>query len=101
MRAKTAEALMLGRSATEAVAAYYSKNQAVPPSLAEAGFTTTSPAVQGIAVNPKGVVTVTMAAPLTGKTLAFYPSMDEAKRIKWRCASDDIQAKHLPASCRP
>lgn len=100
-RSRTTEAMMLGRSATEAVASFYDKNQAVPQTLEQAGFTTTSPAVQSITVSPKGVVTLIMSTPpLTGKSLLFVPSMGEDKRIKWRCKSEDIQPKYLPAQCR-
>lgn len=100
-RARMSEVVTLGRGATDAVAAYYEQKQAVPKSIAETGFTATSPAVSAITVNPQGVVSLTLAtAPLEGKTLSFLPSVDEAKRIKWRCASDDIQDKYLPPQCR-
>jgi Zn-dependent protease with chaperone function len=100
-RSKMAEVFLLGKGATDAVASYYDQNHKVPQDLAEAGFTATSPTVQGIKVSPKGVVSLTLAIPtLTGKSLLFVPSLDQDKRIKWRCASDDIQDKYLPMQCR-
>ena len=100
-RARMSEVVTLGRGATEAVTAYYEQKQAVPKSMEETGFTATSPAVSAITVNSKGVVNLTLAtSPLEGKTLSFFPSVDETKRVKWRCASDDIQDKYLPPECR-
>ena len=100
-RARMSEVVTLGRGATEAVAAHFEKTQAVPKTIEETGFATASPAVRAIAVSPKGVVSLTLASPpLDGKTLSFYPSMGEDKRIKWRCASEDIQEKYLPPQCR-
>ena len=101
-RAKMAEVVTLGRGATEAVTNYYNDKKAVPQSLAEAGFAGTSPAVRSITLNPKsGVVSVIVSTPpLDGKTLSFIPSLDESKRIKWRCTSEDILAKYLPTQCR-
>lgn len=100
-RAKMAEVVTLGRGATEAVATYYETTKTVPKGIAETGFTATSPAVRVITVSPKGVVSLTLSTPpLDGKTLSFYPTAGEDKRIKWKCASDDIQEKYLPPQCR-
>ena len=35
-----------------------------------------------------------------GKAIAFTPSLDENKRVAWRCGSDGIPARLLPADCR-
>ena len=103
IRANMVGAVAIGRQAADMVGAYYDQKKAIPASLAETGFAATSPAVRQISVDPKsGVVRVTMAIPqLDGKSLLYMPSLDENKRIRWRCGSDDIPPKYLPAVCRP
>jgi type II secretory pathway pseudopilin PulG len=102
MRAKMMEVVSVGQGASEAVANYYEQKQALPQSIEETGFTATSPSVRQIRVNPKsGVVNLTIGfSPLEGKSLSFIPSLDADKRVKWRCASDDIPGKFLPPRCR-
>ncbi len=103
IRANMAGAVAVGRQAADMVGAYYDEKKAIPASLAETGFAATSPAVKLVSVNPKsGVVTLTVAIPqLDGKSLLYVPSLDENKRIRWRCGSEDIPPKYLPAVCRP
>lgn len=100
-RAKVAEAVGVGRGATEAVADYYYAKMVIPVTLEQAGFSVTSALVRQVTVDEKGAVKVTLSvAPFEGKSVSFLPSMDENKRIKWRCMSEDIQDKHLPMQCR-
>lgn len=100
-RAKVAEAVAVGRIATESVSRYFNEHHAIPPSLREAGFLGGSPAVSQVTLDEKGVIRVTVAiAPIAGKAILFVPSLDADKHVKWRCASEEIQDKYLPPSCR-
>jgi Zn-dependent protease with chaperone function/Tfp pilus assembly major pilin PilA len=100
-RAKAADAIAMGRSATESVSRYYYEHHAIPPSLKEAGFLGGSQAVSEITIDEKGVIRMTMAfPPVAGKKIVFLPSLDADKHVKWRCASEEIQDKYLPPSCR-
>lgn len=102
-RARMAEAVSIGKNASERVADYYYQHQRVPGSLAEAGFeATVSPGIKGVGVNSEdGVVTITMGSgPVNGKTLQFVPSVDESKHIVWKCMSSEIQDRYLPQQCR-
>jgi Zn-dependent protease with chaperone function/Tfp pilus assembly protein PilE len=100
-RAKVVEVVTVGRSATESVSRYYNEHHAVPPNLKEAGFLGGSPMVSQVAIDEKGVIRVTAAfAPVAGKTIAFVPSLDADKHVKWRCVSEEIPDRYLPLSCR-
>jgi Zn-dependent protease with chaperone function len=101
-RSKLMEVVNMGDIASGAVAEYYNQNKAIPKTIEQAGFNMVSPAVRQVSVNPQtGVVSLTVGfSPYEGKSLSFVPSLDANKRIKWRCASEDIPAKVLPARCR-
>jgi len=102
-RARMAEAVSVGKSASEKVADYYYQNQRAPGTLAEAGFVAqTSPAIKEVSVSGKdGVISITMASgAVDGKTLLFVPSFDENKKIVWACMSQDIPQRNLPQQCR-
>ncbi|MFA6901725.1 MAG: pilin [Gallionellaceae bacterium] len=102
-RARMAEAVSIGKNASERVADYYYQHQRTPESLAEAGYVApVSPGIQGVSVNSQdGVVTITMGpGPVNGKTLQFVPSIDESKQIVWQCMSSEIQDRYLPQQCR-
>ncbi len=102
-RAKMSEAVSTGRRATTAVAEYYYANNAVPKDLATAGFTAApSAVVEETTVDEKsGVVSVIIAmSPYHGKAITFAPTMGSDNKITWRCSSEEIPAKVLPASCR-
>lgn len=102
-RARIAEALTFGSSATEAVANYYSRHQEVPSNLEITGFNTPIPAfLKEISVNDQtGAVTITVASPpVSGKSILLVPSIDSTSHISWSCMSPDIPNKYLPPKCR-
>lgn len=102
-RARMAEAVSVGNSASAKVADYYYQNQRAPGSLAEAGFVAQlSPAIKEVGVNSQdGVISITMASgPVNGKTLLFVPSVDADKRLVWKCMSQEILDRYLPLQCR-
>ncbi|HEU0187425.1 MAG TPA: M48 family metallopeptidase [Gallionellaceae bacterium] len=104
VKAQVSQAITVGRSATAAVENYYYKTEGIPASLKKAGFVMPPNAnsVKQIEINPKNaVVIVTLATPsLLGKSIAFVPSLDDNKRIQWRCVSDDVRANLLPKDCQ-
>ena len=102
-RARMAEAVSVGRSASEKVGAYYYQHQRTPGSLAEAGFVAqVSPAIKEVNVNSQdGVITITMASgPVNGKALLFVPSIESSNQIVWKCMSKEILDRYLPQQCR-
>lgn len=102
-RARTAQAVTVGKDAANAVANYYTKNQQVPVDMVTAGFNAVLPdSIKAIHVdNQDGTVTITMAkAPIADKSILLLPSMDASKNITWQCMSKDIVAKYLPKDCR-
>jgi Tfp pilus assembly protein PilE len=103
MRTRTYEALAFGKAAAESVAKYYGQHQVVPDTLADAGFAASRPlSVRAIGVDSQnGAVVITLAAgPIDGKELLLVPSTDASGRITWKCTSEDIPPKYLPAECR-
>lgn len=102
-RARMAEAVSIGKNASERVADYYYQHQRTPGSLAEAGFAALpSPAIKEVSVNSQdGVISITMASgPVSGKSLLFVPSLDANKQIVWQCMSSEIKDRYLPQQCR-
>lgn len=104
VKAQVAQAINVGRDATTAVEKYYYKSGRIPANLKKAGFVLPANAtsVQDIEVNPENaMVFLTLAIPAQqGKTIAFVPSLDDNKRILWRCASKEVSANLLPKDCR-
>jgi Zn-dependent protease with chaperone function/Tfp pilus assembly protein PilE len=101
-RAKMSEVVSAGQLATRAVTAFYDQNGKLPQTLADSGFTQSSPAIKRMVFDHlSGVIEIAPAfAPVQDKTLEFVPKLDAQKRIQWRCRSDDIAPKYLPAQCR-
>jgi len=102
-RVRTAQAVVIGKTATLAVTDYYYSNQQVPSDLSETGFLMPiDPNVRSVVINPSnGVITLTLASiPLDGKTILFVPSLDSNKQIQWKCTSHNIETRRLPQECR-
>lgn len=103
VRAKLSAVLAEGGKVTAAVTAFYERTNAVPKDLAEAGVAPPDPAsgVRAVTIDSRGVVRLELALPqLDGKTIVFLPSLDANKRVVWRCASQDVEKRYLPQSCR-
>lgn len=103
-KAQVSQAIAVGRSATAAVENYYYKTDGIPANLKKTGFVLppNASSVKQIEINPKNaVVIVTLASPsLLGKSIVFVPSLDNDKRLHWRCVSDDVKANLLPKDCQ-
>ncbi|MGB4811993.1 MAG: pilin [Methylophilaceae bacterium] len=102
-RAKTTQALYLGKQVSLAVTDYYAQHNVAPANLAEAGFNGTAAADPAlITLNPKsGVISMTMSnAVLKGKSLQLVPALNDANEISWTCMSEDIKDSLLPIECR-
>jgi Tfp pilus assembly major pilin PilA len=103
-KARMAQAVLVGKEATGAVERYIYANGSAPDTLGQAGYAMDDPshAVQTIdMIEGNGVVRVFPAdLNYRGKAIVFTPSVDENKRVVWRCASDEIPAHVLPPECR-
>jgi len=102
-RAKISEAVQAGSPATVAVSEFYARNNGVPKTLQEAGFTPppAGPSVRAITLEARGVIRIELGfAPVAGHAILLVPSLNEQKRIVWKCTSQDVPPKFLPQSCR-
>jgi uncharacterized RDD family membrane protein YckC/Tfp pilus assembly major pilin PilA len=106
MRAKIADAMGGVYDARAAVAAYQKNHDKWPANLEEArrdaksAESRTSPHVERLEVEPHtGLITLTLAKPLGGKVIEFVPQVD-GDNVNWRCRSDNVPARYLPAFCR-
>jgi Tfp pilus assembly protein PilE len=103
-RARTAQAMNVGRSAEEFVGNYYDQYKSFPRSLDTANFQASlPPAIRDIGVdNQTGTVTITMngTAAIGGKTIMFIPAPDAGGQLTWTCMSEEIQDRYLPHECR-
>ena len=103
-RARMAQVVGVGQDAAAAVERYFYAHGSGPATLEQAGYAMADPnhVVQNITVDAaNGAVHVFPTDPAyRGKAIAFTPSLDENKRVAWRCGSDGIPARLLPADCR-
>jgi len=103
-KARMAQAVAVGHEATAAVERYFYANGRGPATLEQAGYAMDDPshAVQDVTVDPGNGMVRVFPSDLNyrGKAIAFTPSVDENKRVVWRCASEEIPANVLPPECR-
>ncbi|USX21497.1 M48 family metallopeptidase [Oxalobacteraceae bacterium OTU3REALA1] len=103
-RARMAQVVGVGQDATAAVERYFYAHGSAPATLEQAGYAMADPnhVVQNITVDAANGAVHVFPADLNyrGKAIAFTPSLDENKRVAWRCGSDGIPARLLPADCR-
>ncbi|SEO51663.1 Zn-dependent protease with chaperone function [Duganella sp. CF517] len=103
-RARMAQVVGVGHDATAAVERYFYAHGSAPATLEQAGYAMADPnhVVQNITVDAANGAVHVFPADLNyrGKAIAFTPSLDENKRVAWRCGSDAIPARLLPADCR-
>lgn len=102
VRAKVTQAYYLAKPAQEAVSTYYAENEAVPATLADAGFVTPlSPHISDITIDAEGVISVNLAIPsLEGNSLLFIPEANDGKKLAWTCRSEDVSQKFLLPTCK-
>lgn len=94
-----------GKNAALAVSRFYYNNGRVPPSLDDVIKLASSAHVSTAEINPlNGIVTVTFSdkvrKAIVNKHLQFTPALAADKNLIWKCHSDDIEARLLPASCK-
>ena len=104
-KAKVMAAYESGRAAAQAVDKYYVANQKVPATLGEVGIAAQpgGNSVELIQLNPENaqVRVLTRIVSVHGQgVLTFTPSLDENKRIVWKCSAEDLTAQQLPPDCR-
>ncbi len=102
-RARMAQVVGVGQEATAAVERYFYAHGSGPATLEQAGYAMDDPnhVVQNITVDAANGMVHVFPADLNyrGKAIAFTPSLDENKRVAWRCGSHGIPARLLPADC--
>jgi type II secretory pathway pseudopilin PulG len=95
-----------GRQATAAVEKYFYATNKIPATLAAAGAAAQlagNAAIEVIDLDPESAVvrvTTQMRTAHGQGVLVFAPSLDERKRITWKCSAEDIDARLLPPECR-
>ena len=103
-RARMTQVVGVGKEATAAVERYFYAHGSAPATLEQAGYAMADPnhVVQNITVDVANGAVHVFPADLNyrGKAIAFTPSLDENKRVAWRCGSDGIPARLLPPDCR-
>ena len=101
VRTQIEDAMASARSLTSHVAAYMRLHKSLPPTLYEADALGSSPHVSAAAIRGDGTVVLTLAIDrLEGKRIAFVPSRANAGNIVWKCVSDEVASRYLPAQCR-
>ena len=106
VRAKVSEVVLAASSAKTAVAETAQVNSAMPASLtissqssnwvASVAYTQTSASV--------GVVTVTTStrdSKINGVTVTMTGTLQANGQVTWLCRAGTMDAKYLPASCKP
>lgn len=102
-RARVASAVAVGDAAAEKVGRYYQQHQAMPGSLAEAGFEAQlPPSIGKIDFNGQtGAVIITMAGPpVEGESVLLEPLVEENNQVAWKCVSQDMPEQYLPRQCQ-
>jgi Tfp pilus assembly protein PilE len=103
-KARTSQAMNIGRSAEEFVGNYYDQYKSFPRSLEASNFAASlPPSVKEVSVDSQtGTITITMngAAAIGDKTILFVPSQDVGGQLAWTCMSEEIQDRYLPRECR-
>lgn len=103
VRVRVVQVVQVGQQATQAVEAFYTRNNTLPRDLREAGMPDpVSRDIRQVKVNPgNGAVEVVLAAsPLEGKSILFVPQRNDSNRVVWTCRSDDVPQRYLPRHCR-
>jgi type IV pilus assembly protein PilA len=104
-RAKMSEVIVMGEPAKLAVAETSSSLGGLAGlTVANSGYTFPGATdyVSGVAITPAtGVVTITSTVPGAGGALTLTPTDVGNGQLTWVCASAAIDAKFLPAECRP
>lgn len=107
IRAQVSEGMNLSGGARTAVAEYYTDRGTMPSSNSEAGLadadSITGEYITSVTVD-EGTITAAFGgdkvnAKISGSDLQLIPSPSGGS-IAWKCESDDIDNKYLPARCR-
>jgi hypothetical protein len=105
-KAQVAAAYQSGRQAGAAVEKYYFATTNIPATLEAAGASAhpaDNKAVELIQLNPENaqIRVLTRIASAHGQgALVFTPSLDEGKRMVWKCSAEDLNVQALPQDCR-
>ena len=103
VRAKMSESVAAGQAARLSVQEFFAKNRKLPATLEEAGFTLAATQhVAGVRADfagPEVMISVQPRLPQAdGGSVIFTAPARQPDA--WKCSTDRIPAKYLPASCR-
>lgn len=103
-KAKVAEAYQQSQEAARMISAYYARNQALPLTVQEAGFTPTSQYIASMDIDDAGLLTTQVKLGTTQKArlfLAAQPAGDSpVAGLRWTCKGDGAAPIVFPAACR-
>jgi Tfp pilus assembly protein PilE len=105
-KAKIVQALSVGTQAEKAVAQYYQQHEALPATLADAGFNAALPktiAKIELDASADGTIAITLAdvpVQILDKKIYLVPSLEADKSLSWRCTSSEISNRFLPRVCQ-
>jgi len=102
VRAKVSEAAVVGNKASRAVDGFFYQHHAIPSTIEQTGFADTSSVVKQVVIdaNSGTIRVIVNFSPIANRAITYVPSLDNNKRIVWRCSSTDIPIKYLPQVCR-
>jgi hypothetical protein len=104
VRPHVAQAIAAASEVRLAVGVFHAQHGRFPVNLAELEVQPASKVAQ-ISLEKEGRVSVRIVLPAVeavhGKRLVFTPAPNATGGLDWRCASQEIEARLLPLSCRP
>ena len=101
-RTKLVAAVSTGEKAGAAVGRYFETHQAIPKSLAEAGFAEPLPnGLQQIILNTEnGSLDLLLPGVDQPKVIVLMPAIGADGKVSWSCSSEHIEDRLLPLQCR-
>ena len=102
VRARIAEVLINGSAAKVSVAEYIERTGEIPQRIEDTGYSTTTKYAESVKINPENgeISIVVNFSPIQGQSIILSPSLDENKKIVWKCYSQDIKQRYVPQMCR-
>lgn len=102
VRARVAEAAIMGKRAAQAVDSFVAEHNTLPLSLEEAGFELASEYVENIELDQRGVIRLDLKVhPVERGALTFTRStLAPDSGASWKCGSEEIDKKYLTVECR-
>ena len=105
IRARVTEGITMANVAKLAVSETALSNSAMPPTQADAGYTTpaATPNVNSITIagDGSGEIIIDFTPAAGGGTIIMTPKLTPNEDVSWICTGGTLLPKYRPASCRP